>query len=102
MVLYKDRKTQKLTESFCAFCIYKEELKKRGNIPVSKKGWVEGNIFGFKKLDGAAYLAFYILIPVIVTIASLNVLSSESIAMAYCYMTILISSLNSIYDAGNR
>lgn len=67
-----------------------------------KKGWVEGNIFDFKKLDGAAYLVFYILIPVIVTVVSLNVLSTEDTAIAYCYMTILISSLNSIYDAGNR
>ena len=43
-----------------------------------------------------------VLIPVIVTVVSLNVLSTEDTAIAYCYMTILISSLNGIYDAGNR
>lgn len=69
---------------------------------MSIESWVEGNIFDYKKFDGVAYLVFYILIPVIVTVVSLEVLSTEDIAVAYCYMTIMISSLNCIYDAGNR
>lgn len=60
------------------------------------------NIFGFRMGDATAYLAFYIVIPIVVTYISLGVLSPDAVSGAYCYMTILVSVLNGIYDAGNR
>lgn len=64
--------------------------------------WVNNNMFGFRKGDGAAYFVFYILIPVTITWISLAAFPSDDIAAIYCYVTILVSALNCIYDAGNR
>ena len=64
--------------------------------------WINDNMFGFRKGDGAAYLAFYIIIPVIITGVSLFSFPDDNIAAIYCYVTILVSALNCIYDAGNR
>ncbi len=64
--------------------------------------WVQGNIYNFRKHDGALYFVFYIIIPVIVTAWSLYALPDDSVAGAYCYLTILISALNCLYDAVNR
>ncbi len=66
------------------------------------KGWIRENIFGDSKLDSGAYLLFYGLIPIIVTMVSLSVESLEASALVYCYMSILISSLNCVYDSANR
>lgn len=65
-------------------------------------GWVSDNIYGYKKIDGIMYLFFYIIIPVIVTALSLYFFPTLNTACAYCYMTILISCLNCMYDAANR
>lgn len=64
--------------------------------------WVNGNIFKFRKGDGVAYLVFYIFIPVVVTAVSLVAFPEDNISAIYCYVTILISVLNSIYDGANR
>lgn len=64
--------------------------------------WVSENIFNLKKGDGTAYLVFYIIVPVIVTLISLNTLPENGSAVVYSYTTILISAMNCIYDAGNR
>lgn len=64
--------------------------------------WIGGNIFAFKKGDGAAYSIFYILIPIAITYISLNVSSGNNIQAVYCYVTILVSAFNCIYDAANR
>lgn len=64
--------------------------------------WHKENIFNFKKADGVAYLIFYIIIPCLVTVFSLLDYPSDSNARIYCYVSILISALNCIYDAFNR
>lgn len=66
------------------------------------ENWVNNNMFSFRKVDGAAYFIFYILIPVTITWISLATFPSDDIAAIYCYVTILVSALNCIYDAGNR
>ena len=73
-----------------------------GNRHEIVENWINDNIFGFRKGDGAAYLVFYILIPVTITCISLSTFPSDDIAAIYCYVTILVSALNCIYDAGNR
>ena len=56
-----------------------------------------------KKGDGIAYLAFYIIIPIIITAISLVTFPvNDNVSAIYCYITILISALNCIYDAANR
>lgn len=65
-------------------------------------GWLKNNIFNSKTGDAIAYFFFYMLIPVFVTVISLNILSTDIIETAYFYITILISALNCIYDATNR
>lgn len=64
--------------------------------------WIEDNIFMWKKGDGSAYLVLYIIIPIAVTWLSLSTLPKDDLSKIYCYMTIFISSLNSLYDAANR
>lgn len=65
--------------------------------------FVKANTFKFKKGDAVGYLVFYLLIPIIITTISLieNEQSGTENSI-YCYMTILISSLNAMYDGGNR
>ena len=64
--------------------------------------WSKDNIFSFRKGDAVAYLAFYIIIPVMITAISISHFPANDIAAVYCYVTILVSVLNSTYDAGNR
>ena len=65
--------------------------------------FLENNIFNLKKGDGIAYLAFYIIIPVIITSVSLVAFpEDDNVSAIYCYITILISALNCIYDGANR
>lgn len=65
--------------------------------------WVNENIFNFKKGDGVAYLVFYIFVPVAMSWFSLlQVVSSDNVSVIYCYVTILVSAMNCIYDAANR
>jgi len=66
------------------------------------KTWINGNIFRNNKVDGTLYLFFYIIIPVLVAIISLKVSDSEHTAIVYCYLSILISTFNCLYDSGNR
>ncbi len=63
---------------------------------------MNSNIFSFKLGDATAYLIFYIVILVMVTYISLRVQSADIVSRTYCYVTILISVLNGIYDAANR
>lgn len=63
----------------------------------------ENNIFHFSKGCGVAYLVLYIVIPVLVTAFSLITISpSDKVAEIYCYMSIMISAFNCIYDGANR
>lgn len=66
------------------------------------KNWMANNIYRRKKGDGVAYFTLYIIIPIIITAVSLSVLASDNVSILYCYVTILISALNSIYDGANR
>lgn len=63
---------------------------------------MHNNIFEGRIGDSAAYFAFYVVIPILITIVSLNARSTELIADVYCFVTILVSVFNGIYDAGNR
>lgn len=63
---------------------------------------MNSNIFNFRIGDATAYLVFYIVIPVVVTYITLRVLSTDMVSGVYCYVTILVSILNGIYDAANR
>lgn len=56
----------------------------------------------FQKADGAIYLFLYIVVPVAITSASLVASSGDRFSAIYCYVTILVSALNCIYDATNR
>lgn len=60
------------------------------------------NIFDFKIGDATAYLVFYGIIPVLVTYMSLRVFPSDITSGVYCYVTILVSVLNAIYDGAGR
>lgn len=61
------------------------------------------NIFNLNKFDGAAYLAFYIFIPIASTIVgSLKRFSFSNTDAVYYYVTILISAFGCVYDAANR
>lgn len=64
--------------------------------------WVQGNIYSHKKLDGILYAIFYIILPVTITAWSLYAFPTDFAAGVYCYLTILISALNCLYDAINR
>ena len=72
------------------------------------RSWIEsnvlqGNIFQGKTLDGCLYFVFYMVLPIIITSASLIALTNADLMnVASCYVTILISSLGCIYDAINR
>ncbi|MBR3601476.1 MAG: hypothetical protein IKL49_04035 [Lachnospiraceae bacterium] len=64
---------------------------------------LKNNIFNMKKGDGIAYLVFYIIIPVTITAVSLVAFpENDNISAIYCYISILISALNCIYDGANR
>lgn len=64
---------------------------------------VENNIFHCNKGDGVAYLVLYIVIPVLITALSLITMSkTDKIAEIYCYLSIMISAFNCIYDGANR
>lgn len=64
---------------------------------------IENNIFCCKKGDGVAYLVLYIIIPVLITALSLaNMSKTDKMAEIYCYITIMISAFNCIYDGANR
>lgn len=62
----------------------------------------DDSIFNFRKADGIAYFVFYILIPCLVTSFSLMSYPDGHVERVYCYVSILISALNCIYDAFNR
>lgn len=60
------------------------------------------NIFDSRMGDATAYLAFYVVIPVLITFVSLRVFPTDLVSGVYCYVTILVSVLNGIYDGANR
>lgn len=64
---------------------------------------IENNIFHCSKGDGVAYLVLYIIIPVLITTLSLaNMSKTDKVAEIYCYISIMISAFNCIYDGANR
>ena len=74
---------------------------KRSHIPFWE-GWAKNNIFNSRTGDAAAYLVFYIIIPISITCISLYTLSGDIISITYFYTTIMVSALNCIYDGANR
>ena len=60
------------------------------------------NIFDSRMGDAAAYMVFYIVLPVLITFFSLDAFPTDLVAGVYCYVTILVSALNGIYDGANR
>lgn len=78
------------------------DKEKRGKIQNFLSLWINENIFNSKKGDGIAYTVLYIIVPVVVTAVSLSALPEDDISIIYCYMTILISALNGIYDGWGR
>lgn len=60
------------------------------------------NIFDSRMGDATAYMVFYIVIPVLITLFSLHVFPTDLVSGVYCYVTILVSALNGIYDGANR
>lgn len=63
---------------------------------------MNNNIFEGRIGDDTAYFAFHVVIPIVITTVSLSVPSTEPISNIYCFVTILASIFNGIYDAGNR
>ena len=64
---------------------------------------IENNIFHCSKGDGVAELVLYIIIPVLITTLSLaNMSKTDKVAEIYCYISIMISAFNCIYDGANR
>lgn len=63
---------------------------------------VSDNIFNSKNSDAVLYLVFYLFIPIVITYISLRTFSDNIVSGIYCYVTILVSALNGIYDATNR
>ena len=74
----------------------------KGNVSLLLKNWRKENIYNFNNLDSFLYLILYIVIPVIITSASLDALKNDGTSIVYCYVTILISTLNGGYDSINR
>lgn len=70
-----------------------KEFKNKKN-----KMWWKYNIFDFRLGDSIAYFCLYILVPVIITTVSIMDISDSPAPAAYCYLSILVSALNSIYD----
>ena len=60
------------------------------------------NIFDSKNTDAALYLVFYLFFPIAITAISLWTFPDNVVSGIYCYVTILVSALNGIYDATNR
>lgn len=60
------------------------------------------NIFQRRKWDGITYAILYIVVPVFSTLVTLLNIQNTERALAYCYLTILISIANCIYDASGR
>lgn len=66
------------------------------------RGWINHNIYSYKKADSIMYFFFYIVIPITVTAISLYSFPEDTTSAIYCYITILISALNCWYDGANR
>ena len=60
------------------------------------------NIFQHRKWDAIFYTLLYIVVPVFSTVVTLLNIQMAERALAYCYLTILISIANCIYDAAGR
>lgn len=84
-------------------------MSTKGNVNIKKciyefaENMTRENMYNFKKGDGVAYCILYILIPVIITYVSLSkITGNDETSIIYCYITILVSVLNSMYDGANR
>lgn len=65
--------------------------------------WINYNIFRFRKVDAVFYFFLYILAPILLTAISLWTLNADNIAKSeYCFLTIIISAFNCMYDCFNR
>lgn len=80
----------------------RKRRKKQRRFAVLYRNFINSNIFELKKWDGVLYLILYVLIPVVITSVSLSALPSDTTSIIYCYLTILISAVNGIYDGANR
>lgn len=63
---------------------------------------VNDNIFNRSIGDAVAYFVLYGVIPILATFLSLRAASSNIVSEVYCYVTILITVLNSAYDGSAR
>lgn len=66
------------------------------------KIFMKENIFNLQLADAIAYLCFYVIIPVIITAITFSNFPTDVAAGIYCYLSILINTLNCIYDAFGR
>lgn len=64
--------------------------------------WNKSNIFDFKLGDSIAYAVLYLFLPVIITVTSLIAFPENTASAAYCYVSIMISAINAIYDNALR
>lgn len=80
-----------------------KNVKKNVSFKTTLQILIKANIFKFKKKDAVGYFILYIIIPITITVISLIQNQKNEITnIIYCYMTILISSINAIYDGTNR
>ncbi len=64
--------------------------------------WNRYNVFEFKLSDSIAYMCLYIALPVFITITSLISFPNVVASAAYCYVSIMVSAINCIYDNALR
>lgn len=64
--------------------------------------WAKCNIFNYRKFDCFLYCAFYVAIPIVITVVSLIFLSEDGLDIVYFYGSIAVSALNCFYDATGR
>lgn len=69
---------------------------------IQRDGLSMNNIFDSRVGDATGYLAFYVVIPVLITVMSLRVFPTKLVSGVYCYVTIFVNVLNGIYDGANR
>ena len=63
--------------------------------------WAASNMFLFRRWDGLCYIFFYIIIPIVLALIGLHT-SQNDAALANCYLSIVISALNCLYDTFGR
>ena len=64
--------------------------------------WKKHNVFDFSVGDSIAYVCLYLVLPVLITTCSLFAFPENTTSAAYCYVSVLISAINAIYDNALR